>query len=47
MGVTLLFCAEFKQVNFFPEEHIEIFNSASATFYQINDLRILKGDPLL
>ena len=35
MGVTLLFRTEFKQVNFFEEQDIEIYNSASVTFYKL------------
>ena len=35
MGVTLLFRAEFKQLNFFRKQDIKIYNSASVTFYKL------------
>ena len=35
MGITLLFDTEFKQVNFFRQQHTHMCNSASTTFYKL------------
>ena len=46
MGVTLLFRTEFKQVNFFEEQDIEIYKVGFSNLLQVMSTNAIIREPL-